>query len=62
MYMNGDAKMTHESTVLLLKCKLHSLETALEKAISKGSTKDIINKWKINCEETQDKISEMEDI
>jgi len=52
--------MTNESKAVLLRCKLYSLKNGLKNAIANGSSKDIIHNWKVSCEETQEKIIELD--
>ncbi len=58
--MNGGTIMTNESKAVLLRCKLYSLKNGLKNAIANGSSKDIIHNWKVSCEETQEKIIELD--
>lgn len=51
--------MTDESSILLLKCKLHSLIKGLNNAIDNKHSKSDIRKWRESCVETQIKISEL---
>ena len=52
--------MTNESTLILLKCKLHSLKSGLQKAKEKGCSREIIKKWEMNCLETEQKILDLD--
>lgn len=52
--------MTRESTLILLRCKLYSLKSGMQKAIDKGCSPEDLEKWEEDCSRTQQRIQDLE--